>query len=339
MLTKVGCSSPQTFWLGRFERLGSGTLFGEIPGSIRPEARAWVKKRLTHFEYPCIIVALVQTVRLPNAKVASLEDNLRIFTLLIFMTTGVSALAQNYQLGPSDLLKISVIELEDLAGEYRVDSQGNLSLPYLGQFSVFHLTVSELRSELAKQLTDQDLVNEPQVLIDLLEINYRPINVIGAVNNPGKLTKVFQNINLVDAITRAGGLQDNAGDTILIMRTSTTGFTETLKVSYRELLIQGKAFLNIPIFAGDTINVPIEKPMYISVLGEVNKPGEFDFKSTARVTLLRVIASAGGFTDFAKRHKVAVRRDGKEIKVDVRAIQEEGKADFVMQDGDIVSVP
>lgn len=264
---------------------------------------------------------------------------MRTLVMLMALTMGFTAHAQNYKLGPSDLLKIAVIELNDMAGEYRVDTQGNVTLPYLGQMSVYHLTVDQVRSTLAEQLAKQELVTDPQVLVDLMEVNYRPVNVIGAVQNPGKLNKVFQNITLVDAITRAGGVQENAGDIILIMRTADNGFTETLKVSYQELLIEGRPYLNIPIYAGDTINIPVEKPMLISVLGEVSKPGEYEFKSTSRATLLRVIASAGGFTDFAKRHKVAVRRNGKETRVDVRAIVEDGAPDFVMEDGDIVSVP
>lgn len=257
-------------------------------------------------------------------------------TLLIFSQP---TLAQNYQLGPSDLLKIAVIELEDMSGEYRINNQGELNLPYLGLFQVLNKTVSQVRQELVEKITSEDLVKQPQVFVDLLEVNWRPINVIGAVKTPGKLEKVYQHITLVDALTRAGGLQDNAGDSILIMRTTPEGFSETLSISYVELLIEGDPHLNIPILAGDTINIPIEEPLLVSILGEINKPGEFEFKSNSKVTLLRVIASAGGFTDFAKRHKVAVRRGGKEEKVDVRAIQQGKAADYVMEDGDIVSIP
>jgi polysaccharide export outer membrane protein len=216
-------------------------------------------------------------------------------------------LAQNYRLGPGDLLKISVIELQDVAADYKIDNQGNLNLPYLGLLKVQDKTTMELREEIITKLSER-FVNEPQVFVDLLEINWRPISVIGAVNLPGRLKGVNPNINLVEAITLAGGVLENAGDTILVMRTPDSGIPETLKISYQELLIEGKPFLNIPVMAGDTINIPVERPTVISVIGEVNKPGELEFPSSSRVTLLRVLAAAGGFTDYARRNKVSIRR-------------------------------
>lgn len=260
------------------------------------------------------------------------------FIPIIATLFSLTLFAQNYQVGPSDLIRVTIVELEDVTGEYRIDNQGNLNLPYLGQVSVSDQTITQIRDHLASEF-GKDLVNNPQVFVDLVEVNWRPINVIGAVNTPGKLQKVYQNITLVDAITHAGGLQEKAGDTILIMRATPDGITETLKVSYEELLIEGKSFLNIPIYAGDTINIPIDKPIRISVLGEVSRPDEYEFSSKTKVSLLRVIASAGGFSDFAKRNKVVVRRNGEEIKVDVRAIMEDGAKDFMMEDGDIVAVP
>lgn len=259
---------------------------------------------------------------------------------MLMLSVSLTAMAQNYKLGPSDEFKVTVLELNDMSGQYQVDSGGNVNLPYVGQLSVMNKTLEEVRELLAEKLIKADLVKEPQVIVDITAVNYKPISVIGAVQNPGKLDKVVQATNLVDVLTRAGGVAERAGDTILVMRTSeVTNLTATLKISYEDLLIKGDPHLNIPIQFGDTINIPIEKPVLISILGEITKPGEYEFKSNSEVSLLRVIAMAGGFTDFAKRHKVAVRRNGEELKVDVRAIQEKGAPDFLMQDGDIVSVP
>jgi polysaccharide export outer membrane protein len=200
--------------------------------------------------------------------------------------------------------------------------------------------LSELRELIVTDLQKR-FVNDPQVFVDLVEANYRPISVIGAVNTPGNLKDVFSDLTLVEVITRAGGIAENAGDDILIMRKTPDNLTKTLKISYTELW--NDADLNIPIMPGDTINIPISKPVVVSVLGEVNRPGQFEFKERDRVTLLRIIAAAGGFTDFARRNRVVVRRmvNGKSIenKIDVRAIQEKGDPDFVLKHNDIVSVP
>lgn len=80
----------------------------------------------------------------------------------------------------------------------------------------------------------------------------------------------------------------------------------------------------------------------ISVLGEVKKPGRYDFKGQASV--LDAIAMAGGLSDFAARSKITILRNengtSKRIPVNYNKIvsaSEEG--DVRLRPGDIVLVP
>ena len=80
----------------------------------------------------------------------------------------------------------------------------------------------------------------------------------------------------------------------------------------------------------------------VSVLGEVKKPGRFDFKSKA--TVLDAIALAGGFNDFAARSRIVIlRQDGpgtKRIPVNYnKIISSSSEDDFYLQPGDVVVVP
>jgi polysaccharide export outer membrane protein len=81
----------------------------------------------------------------------------------------------------------------------------------------------------------------------------------------------------------------------------------------------------------------------ISVLGEVKKPGRYDFKSQA--TVLDAIAVAGGLSDFAARSKIVIlRNDGsgtKRIPVNYNKIVSASaeQDDVKLQPGDIVMVP
>ena len=59
------------------------------------------------------------------------------------------------------------------------------------------------------------------------------------------------------------------------------------------------------------VNSPI-----ISVLGQVNKPDRYLIKQ--RLTVLDAIALAGGFTDFAKRDKITIIRNGASDKVRIQ---------------------
>jgi len=77
----------------------------------------------------------------------------------------------------------------------------------------------------------------------------------------------------------------------------------------------------------------------ISVFGEVRKPDVFPIKQ--RMTVLHAIALAGGFTEFAKRDRVIVIRDGssgqERIKLNLTRLIKDG-APFYLQASDTVFV-
>ena len=87
---------------------------------------------------------------------------------------------------------------------------------------------------------------------------------------------------------------------------------------------------------------------HVYVLGEVTKPGKYQFKSFA--TVLQGISMAGGFTQFASRNSIRVIRkttdaDGKfnqlEIPVNYSDVIK-GKGDpgnFYLNSGDVIVVP
>ncbi len=268
---------------------------------------------------------------------------MRLYYLLPLSLLFCSLSAQTYRVGPGDLLKISeATHKEEFDDEFRVDNQGNLSLPYLSPLQVQDKTITELQAQITAALMESDLIN-PQVFIDILEYNYRPISVIGAVKEPGKLKRIGDNVDLIEALTLSGGIQENASNQLFVIRKTPEGLNETLEVNYRELMVEGKYYLNIPLYPGDTVNVPVQKPLLVSVIGEINKPGELSFSRDSKVTILRVIAAAGGFTDYAKRGKILVKRDvngeSKEFPLNVKDIQRNKATDFVMEHNDVVIVP
>ena len=80
----------------------------------------------------------------------------------------------------------------------------------------------------------------------------------------------------------------------------------------------------------------------ISVLGEVKKPGRYDFKGQA--TVLDAIAMAGGLSDFAARSKITILRNengtSKRIPVNYNKIVSAAEqGDVRLRPGDIVLVP
>ena len=107
------------------------------------------------------------------------------------------------------------------------------------------------------------------------------------------------------------------------------------------LIARANPKANIPIFAGDLINVPSAVDVTIYCLGQFHQPGALTFRSPDRVTLLGVIARAGGLTDRAS-NKILIKRDGRsgkaEINVDYKKILAGKEPDVELQSGDVIVV-
>ena len=92
-----------------------------------------------------------------------------------------------------------------------------------------------------------------------------------------------------------------------------------------------------------TVRVAQYHSRIVVVLGEVKRPGTYDFASEERLTLMGAVAMAGGFTDLAAVSKVKVVRvrEGKEQTLLVNASDIlNGKAkDLDLEPNDLVIVP
>ena len=261
--------------------------------------------------------------------------------LLILSFFCLVTFCQEYLLGPGDVVEISVPDLKEIDGKYVVNNIGSLELPLLKTIQVRGLTIPNLKA-LIENLLKENYLNNPQVLVKIDEVHSNPISVMGAVLRPGPIRESYE-IDLLQALSLAGGRTEKAGYRALIIRRGVSGETATLEIDLNKLLNEGLPYLNIPMFAGDTVNIPIEVPVHIYVTGEVIRPGELTFTDTDKITLLRVISKAGGFTDYAKQHKVTVKRDTsnivEEYKVDVKAIKAGKAPDFDLMENDVIIVP
>jgi polysaccharide export outer membrane protein len=181
------------------------------------------------------------------------------------------------------------------------------------------------------------------VTIFIKEFQSKKISVMGAVKNPG-MQDLIGRQSLLQIISMAGGLSEQASDSVIIFRQFKKVPSQSLVIKLDDLLLKANPKYNIPVFAGDIINVPGSQYLDIYVFGQVKNPGAVRMKKGSdAVTLLRAIAQAGGFTDRARRGKVLITRtvDGveKKITVDVKDILGGRRLDFVLQAFDVVFVP
>jgi polysaccharide export outer membrane protein len=245
-----------------------------------------------------------------------------------------------YPIGPKDLLEIKVLEIPELNVERRVSDAGNIALPLLGDFAVGGLTPGQARLKL-ETILKQKYVNRADVSVIVKESASRPVSVLGAVKTPGSLT-VSGRWTLLQAISAAGGITETAGKKIYVLRRGENGLSDMLEIDTEELFRNSNPMWNVPIVPGDVINVAPRRTIRIFCLGEFKSPGALEFSSDDRVSLLSVVAKAGGLTDRASS-KIRIKRklpDGRdtEIIINYSRILSGKDRDPILQENDVVVV-
>ncbi|RRJ96139.1 polysaccharide export protein [Opitutaceae bacterium TAV4] len=116
------------------------------------------------------------------------------------------AASKDYQLIPSDLLRVMVHQEDDLTREVSVSQDYTISLPLIGNVDVKHKSVRAVE-ELIRDLYAKDFLQNPQVSVIVLRYAERIVSVMGAVNQPGPVIFPQEKaLTLVEALARAGGI-------------------------------------------------------------------------------------------------------------------------------------
>ncbi len=269
-----------------------------------------------------------------------------VLTLLIsaFTTGSTSGSDKNiniYKIGAKDLITISVFDVPELNITVRVAEDGTITLPLLGNIKLEGLTRAEIEKHLAS-LLEQKYLKNAQVTVFIKEYQSKMVSIIGAIVKPGNYELLGEK-TILELLSIAGGLTGDASNSIIIIRKLKSGDSISLKIKLDDLMLKGDPKLNIPLKAGDIVNIPVERFMNIYIFGEVNKPGHLKMIKDENNTLLRAIAQAAGFTDRARKGSILIKRkvDGKErkIKINAKKILKGKITDFILMDNDIIHVP
>jgi len=282
--------------------------------------------------------------------------------------------AQEYRIGPEDVLNINVFEAQELNREVRVSSAGEISLPLLESVHAAGLTPRELELVL-EELLRRTYMKDPHVSVFVREMQSHPVSVLGAVGKPG-VFQVRGSKTLLEILSLAEGLADDAGETAIIMRgaglqnnassdaqivshargdargenataadpAKDGGPSENIvQVNLKELLDSSHFQQNPIVNPGDIVKVLRAGIVY--VVGEVQKPGGFVMKSNEKMSVLQAIALSGGLTRTASKAGACIIRtdeqSGKreQTPIDLSKILSGKSPDPMLEARDVVFVP
>ncbi len=332
-------------------------------------------RRLIHGRWPSIGGPL--RAGRPGARVAA-----SVFLLLIWTAVLGSSISaqqrrdrqqqgrdQDYLISPGDVIEIRIEDAPELSHNYRVTASGEIDMPVLGRVVVRQKTTYELARLIATGLREQEYLKAPNVVVFVTQYNSRSFFIQGAVQKPG-LYQLEGRPSLLTMIGLAGGLADNYGSTVFILRPSKTQSPnpdardsnaqpetqtqtqadnsdpgvatdyELIRVNL-SALYKGNFDQNQRLEPGDIVNIPRADVFFVA--GEVKAPGSFLLKDGT--TLRQAISLAQGMTFRAKPSQGIIFREDpmtgsrQEIKVDISSVMKGKKEDLPVRANDVIIVP
>jgi polysaccharide export outer membrane protein len=172
--------------------------------------------------------------------------NFGIFIIYVLFIICVPPYIKAQYLNPGDGVRVTFLNITDkISGDYYIQQDGNIQLPYIGLISTDNRPYSEIKNEI---ITKYDsLYKDPELTVQPLF----KINILGEVKSPGyyyvtdveKLTGIF---------ALAGGVSSDANlDDVYIIRGD-----KEIAFDAQKLIESGSTVSDIGLQSGDRIYVP-----------------------------------------------------------------------------------
>lgn len=295
--------------------------------------------------------------------------NIKIATLLILII-GLfqSAFGQSeavapenqkgYLIGPGDVITVKVMGEPDFNVEAaRVDEDGRIQVPFSDTGILAKCrTEKDLRADIVQHVSK--FLRSPQISVYVKERNSRPpVTVYGEVKQQQQVD-LRREAHLLELISFAGGVTDEAGGMIQVFRTrpplcgdateennwtadTNDGFNVPSRMYSLSSVRAGRDEANPVILPGDIIVVQKAAPIYFT--GEVRNPTGILLKEGG-TSLTQAIAMVGGVNPQAKTKDIRIYRlkpNSKEreiITANYDLIKKNEEKDPMLEPYDIVEV-
>jgi polysaccharide export outer membrane protein len=262
----------------------------------------------------------------------------------------VAAPAEDYRIGPGDVLSVTVADAPEFSGKFRVSDSGMLEITSVNDpVEALGLTPIELSHAIEKALRDARQLRNPKVHVFIEEYHGRTITILGSVSKPS-VYSLTRRTTILDALSLAGGALPNSGNTVTIVRgeasaEATDAPVGSVRIIDVARLTRGEDLsANVEVRNGDVINVSPAQVVY--VVGAVTKPGGYVLANpTDGVSVVQAVALAEGFQPLAATHRGLIIRQStseqgrREIAVDVQSIMNGKNTDLILAPNDILYIP
>jgi polysaccharide export outer membrane protein len=266
-----------------------------------------------------------------------------------------SAADRSYLLGPDDVISIRALDADEITDKgIRIGTNGFINLPMVGRVQAGGVTVEQLEQDLTNRL--KPFIKHPEVSVNVVELRSQPVSVIGSVKTPG-VHQLQGHKTLVEVLSLAGGITDDAGYSVRITRRKdfgsiplasctedSTGQYYVAEVGLRAIMEAKNPAENIEVMPNDVISIPRAQMVY--VIGEVTRSGGFALGERQRVSVLQALSLAGGLSRTASRSNARILRNvgdddaqRTEVAINLNRMLEGKEKDMPLQPNDILFIP
>jgi polysaccharide export outer membrane protein len=246
------------------------------------------------------------------------------------------------KIGADDLIAVSVYDAPELTRTIRVNPEGLIRMPMLKEpIRAAALLPAELETVISTALKTEELIADPYVTVTVVEYHSHPVSVMGAVRRPITF-QAAGDVTLLDALARAEGLTQDAGNEILLSRPSANGKPGLIqRIPVKVLIDAADPAANVKLTGGEEIRVPEAGRIFI--LGQVKKPGSFSAHDDGEATVLKALAYAEGLLPYANKLAFIYRREAagskQEIPIPLKQIMDRKAPDVALAANDILYIP
>lgn len=281
-----------------------------------------------------------------------------LFAASVFAATHANpvagAAADAMPLGAGDQIEVTVLRLPEMqALAASLDDTGAIDLPLVGRIDAGGKTPEQVQGAITEALSF--FMREPSVRLRVVATSSRPVSVLGAVKQPG-VHQLKGDMRLMEVLSLAGGLREDAGYSIKIARMleqgelplpnskiDDSGRFSLAEIDLTSLIGNENPAHNILIRPQDVITAPRARLVY--VIGDVNKSGGFVLAERQSMSVLQALALAEGLKGTASPRKARIIRpiDGSsekdEIAIDVKRILSGRQEDMALYPEDVLFIP
>jgi polysaccharide biosynthesis/export protein len=232
---------------------------------------------------------------------------LQLGTITAFLIVFLVSLcpAEDYKIGPADVLSISFWQDPSLNQVVKVRQDGKITISVIGEITAAGMTPPELARKIGDQVSRYNR-NISQATVEVLEYNSNKVFITGEIMEPGKYA--FEVIPTIwELIKEAGGVtpQGDLSNIVIIRGSKNKG--EIIKVNLAQRISEGNLDKVPDLFPEDIVEVKRaassagpglpsagtdERKSIIYVIGHVNSPGPITYEPGMEA--MEAIALAGG---------------------------------------------